>query len=183
MENSKLKIKIGNHEFEAEGSQEHVQQQFERFCKLIEKSIETLPLEKTITTEKPNTQQNTDEIKSNGFSKTLPLEKIIKFDKDKGLISLIVLPTSGETRDADAVLLLLLGYNYYKNETEILVTVLNEALEQSGIYSKDRINKTISPYIEQHLILKSGSRKGSKCKLSNQGMRKAEEIAWELIKL
>src|SRR3989442_13476553 len=102
METHKLRIKIGPHEFEAEGTKEAVAAQFEAWQQLVA----SLPPEKP-DAGRPKIPRTVTEIKT-PEGRTAPWDVFYVDDKRK-LVTLRVHP-SGENRDGDAGLLILYGY-------------------------------------------------------------------------
>lgn len=171
----KLRVKIADHEFEAEGDEEVVKQQFQEFKALINESQSKFS--------KPTDR----EIKQNGqvfppdLGQAIQLEKIVRYDEKTRRVSLTALP-QGDDREADAVLLLLLAAKQFRNEDDILVTVLKDALQQSGC-PIERMDRVMDKYEKHNLVLRSGLTKGGRYRLTNQGLMKAGEIAKQLLTL
>src|SRR5579872_5568932 len=98
MDTYRLKLKIGEHEFEAEGPVEVVRSQFEAFKELVS----SLP--RNTANDTPRTEAQTQlDIPASASDNTLSLDKITRMD-DR-IISLTAHPDNVE----DALLLLLLG--------------------------------------------------------------------------
>ena len=87
-------------------------------------------------------------------------------------------PPGGKYPEADAVLLLLLGHKRLRNEEDVPVTVLTEALKQSGCPAK-RLDRILTIYTKDHSVLRSGRGKGGKYRLTNLGLQKAESMIAE----
>jgi hypothetical protein len=175
MDTYKLRIKIGNHEFEAEGPVEVVKEQFESWKGL-------LGLSPAKGTDSPaaalsgNSVTRITEIHTpEGI--TTPLDVFDHDDKRK-LVTLRVHPTS-EDRDADAALLVLYGYKEIEAKDEVPVTKLKDALEVSGL-RPDRVDRTLAPHMREGLILKAGRGKGGKYRLTNTGYARAQQMVYEL---
>jgi hypothetical protein len=92
-------------------------------------------------------------------------------------ISLKYLP-KGDNRDADAALLLLLGFWKLKGEEAVLGTHLIKAARVSGI-TLDRIDRALMKH--KSLFLTGGARKGVRYTLNNQGKLKAQEMLKALL--
>ena len=103
---------------------------------------------------------------------------IFAVDEKRNLITLKVHPT-GDKRDADAILLLLYGYLKIQNQDELLVTKIKDSMESSGLRPQ-RIDRALTTYINQNLILKTGRGKGGKYRLATTGLSRAESLAKEL---
>jgi hypothetical protein len=166
----RIKIKLGEAEFEAEGSEQSVQAQYELFLAALErKSVK----EPDISNPKANgaDEQERQAMPPRVFDETL-LARIFELRQD-GVVTLRVLP-KGNGKEADALLLLLLGYRRLKNEEDVLATHLLRAARYSGV-SIYRPAHALADH-EQFLI-RGGQKKGSTYSLNNQGLTKAEEIA------
>ena len=182
MENTRLKVKVGNHEFDAEGPPEQVSAQFQAWKELIT----ALPVA-------PQTSPQHDGRRTI----TLPVDAVEEVKTREGrsatwdifggyeddLMTLKVHPPAGDTRDSDAILLVLYGYRKAGNEgaglAEVPVTKLKESLEVSGMRI-GRIDRAAAPYLKSGYLLKSGRGKGGIYRLTNTGFSKAEEMARKL---
>ena len=175
MEPYKLRVKIGTHEFEAEGPVKTVQEQFKSWKALIE----SLP-----SSNEGAPERVPGHIPSSHVSEIRtpegPATSLDVFDHDdkRKLVTLRVHPT-GENRDADAALLILYGYKEIEARDEVPVTKLKDALEVSGL-RPDRVDRTLTPHIRGGLILKAGRAKGGKYRLTNTGHSKARQMVNEL---
>lgn len=169
----KLRIKIGVHEFEAEGPSKEVKAQFEAWKELIASlPISSPPASEAVGKLPPYVA----EVKTREGSMA-PWD-IFSVDDKRKLITLKVHPT-GERRDADAALLALYGYKQIYTRDEVLVTKLKESLEVSGL-RPERIDRTLSAHTKAGLVLKTGRSKGSKYRLTNTGFDYADNMAREL---
>jgi hypothetical protein len=176
---SKLRVKVGINEFEAEGLPEQVTAQYEAWKELIEKT----PQSAAATPSVPVIPSSAvTEVKTReGFFST-PWD-IFGGDHDGDLMSLRVHPPAGETRDADAILLVLYGYRKAGNQgegvVEVPVTKLKESLDVSGL-KISRIDRAAAPYVKTGYILKAGRAKGGVYRLTVTGYARAEELAQRL---
>jgi hypothetical protein len=177
MDSQKLRIKVGEHEFEAEGSPDKVSEQFEAWKELVASYPKA-----TNGTQKPpggssgKLLKNVTEIRTtDGFS--APWD-IFSVDEKRKLVTLTIQP-SGEGRDAMALLLLLFGYRKTFEQQEVLATRLIESMQVSGLIP-GRIDRTLAPFVEAGFVLNSGRGKGSKYRLTNTGFAHADETAREL---
>jgi hypothetical protein len=68
---------------------------------------------------------------------------------------------------------LLLGHKQLRNEEDVPVTVLTEALKQSGCRVK-RLDRILTVYTKDHSVVRSGRGKGGKYRLTNLGLKRAE---------
>jgi len=165
MELYKLHVKLGESEFNAEGSQEIVQKAFEKFISVTEK----IPLVKT--TPKP-TEGHKDNPKEEKIDQLI-LQRAFNADVKQGVVSLRALPAAGPNRASETALMILYGVQNLLHMSEVPVTRLKKGLTQSGI-QVERVDWIMAP--NSHEIIKGGSGVGGKYSLNNQGRAKAEEL-------
>lgn len=183
MEPFRLKLKVGPHEFEAEGARETVAEQLAIWRELIAspnamaspppapqavppaESVPTAPLGQPIT---------------NGDISRAEFDKL--FQHDGRLVYLTALPL-GERREADAALLLLLGQRLYNSTDLVTGGQLLDGLQRSGLGKPGRADLTLKDYIEQQHVIRSGAHRGVKYRLTPPGVVRAKEIAKELLKM
>lgn len=176
----KLRVKIGASEFEAEGQPDLVAQRFEEFRRLIgnpewsSSETERTGGEPRIAEQRETAGPDTRQAAASPEE----LGSLIRYDRDTRRMSLAALP-EGKYREADSVLLLLLGHKRFRGEDEVPVTVLKEGLKQSGC-PVARLDRVLMTYTRDRLVLKSGLGKGGKYRLTNRGLKNAEAIAREL---
>lgn len=170
MAENRLKIKIGQHEFEAEGPVDIVQAQLAAFTELVSK-LPAAPSPKVAEAAPEAKEQQ------NGANDgQLNLEKIMR--SDGRLISLTV--RADEV--ADAALLLLLGQRQFRASDSVTGGEILDGLRESG-QAVPRIDYTMQRLAEDGFILSTGARRGRRYRLSNTGVARAQEIARELIAL
>lgn len=180
MENYRLRIKIGDCEFEAEGSQEIVERQFSEFKELL-KSPPVSNHQESNNNGGGANEGNAPKLITPVFFATNQYWKTFKFDEKRNLLSLSIKPM-GDAAQADAILLLLFGYKFLKEQDEVIVTQLKDGLEQSG-FSVNRIDRVIAPYVRSLFVIKTGKAKGGRYRLTNSGTTKAQTLANQLIEL
>jgi|ERR1700688_1547806 len=162
----KIKIKLGNAEFEAEGAPETVQAQYDQFLAALERGgskADSLPADK----DKPkNTSVEID---------AALLERLFRVRQD-GIVTLLKLP-KGDNGAADAYLLILYGYRRLKQEEDVAATHLRQAAVHSGFG-----DHWPAPELATHeqYVTSGGVKKGKTYGLNNRGLAKAEEIAAQL---
>lgn len=169
----KLKLKIGGQEFEAEGQSDLVIRQFEVFRLLIQE-LGLATGERPIHLEGRRSLNLTipQEPIPQASHRDIDLAKLFRVSPQTHLLSLRQ-PPEGKYPEADAVLLLLLGHKRLRNEEDVPVTVLTEALKQSGCQVK-RLDRILTVYMKDHSVIRSGRGKGGKYRLTNLGLKKAE---------
>jgi hypothetical protein len=159
----RLKMKIGDAEFEAEVAEDEVHPMYDQFLSML--GERRPPPEKILSVEA--SRPAFDQSSLTGI-----------FDlRDDGTIVLKVLP-DGPDRNADSMLLLLYGYYLLKNEECVLATQLFRAAEQSGISLRRPAKECVR---NGRFVVRNGQRKGSNYALNNQGHAVAKEIAAKML--
>ncbi len=163
METHRIKMKIGVHEFDAEGPKELVTTQFEAFMAAVSSMPAGTPaqvnqLGTPITPVTPG--EASQAILDRVFSKGDP-------------VSLTALP-SGDNAAANALLILLYGFLKISGDQTVTGTMLNKAAKKSGV-NIDRLDRAISVY-QPEFVLAAGAKKGRRYSLNNRGIMRAEEI-------
>lgn len=159
----RVRVKIGSHEFEAEGDKATVEEQLRRFFELVDKS--PAPAQTTETLQKPPVLPSGE-----AGTDSEVLSRVFK--DERGIVSLRVLPKT-KSYVADSLLLLLYGYRALKQENEVLGGHLMKAGKQSGLQI-DRVDRVLSLYGEYYN--RGGTRKGARYGLNNRGIEKAKEL-------
>lgn len=170
----RIRVKIGQNEFEAEGPEDLVKEQFAMFLDMAKaSSVPPAKEEQTITAGSGNGNGGNP-----AAAQSIPQEMLDRvFIVDQDQVSLRLLPRSGD-REANALVVLLYGFRKLCNQTDVLVGRLLKAAKTSGI-SIDRVDYAIAPNAE--LVTKGGARVGSRYGLNNRGVVKAEEIISEML--
>ena len=175
MEDSyKLQLKIGPHEFFAEGPVDIVKKDFE----LWKAMIQQVPVARAAASDQDGKPPFPA---SNG--NVLPtreqVDKLYLFDEKRGMVTLRILPRSKD-RNADGLVLLVLGYRIMMNMDEVMVTLLRPSLRQSGC-TVDRVDQVASKYVRHGFLNKGGRGKGGKYSLTNSGLEKARALVTALL--
>src|SRR5262245_57179824 len=121
MDATRIKIKLGQHEFEAEGPADMVQSQFAAFKELISNMQNQAPKPNGASA---NQEQVESEVKPS--SAHIPLEKILHVNGR--VVSLTALPGSTD----DAALLIMLGHKDMRNHVSVTGQEIGDGLAQSG---------------------------------------------------
>jgi hypothetical protein len=166
METAKIRIKIGEHEFEAEGTPESVQSQFEAFQSLIS------GLANKLAPREPSKPLQSIDNSEDGTR--VPLGRIMRVQGR--VVSLTALPTNLE----DAALLIMLGNLDLRENESVTGQEIGDGLAQSG-RTVPRVDRVVGPLINEAFVLKSGFKRSSRYRLSNSGHQKALAVARELI--
>lgn len=166
MEITKIRMKVGDHEFEAEGPAEMVQAQFEAFRSLL--SIAP------IKTEPPSAQEPVNPVENTGNPSHVRLDRIMR--AQGRVVSLTAIPD----REEDSALLILLGNKEMRANESVTGSEVGDGLAQSG-RPVNRTDRVMEKLISENYVLKSGFRRGTRYRLSNIGHQKALAVARELI--
>jgi hypothetical protein len=163
----RLKIKIGNHEFEAEGPAETVAKQFADFKDLIANLPSKLP------------EMVPHDIVPDPTAPSFlpsPASEIMKiFQIDGRVVSLTAKPSS----ESEAALLILLGQKALRENEFATGSEIKEGLEQSG-YKPLRVDRMMDGFVAEGLVMINGKNRGKKYRLSNPGLAKAQALADDL---
>ncbi|HXX21115.1 MAG TPA: hypothetical protein VEJ46_17065 [Candidatus Acidoferrum sp.] len=168
MDTQKLKIKIGEHEFEAEGPVEVVQAQFAAFKELIASAT-------TVSRKAQEQKSEPAQPAANGSSQVL-LERIVRVDGR--IISL----TARTGSIADAIILILYAQKILRNNETVTSTEVVDGLKTSG-HMVTRVDSTMRKLEAEGLVIKIGQRRATQYRLTNQGVTRAQEIARGVIAL
>jgi hypothetical protein len=161
----KLKIKIGDHEFEAEGPADVVQNQFAMFKELLGSGAAKREL-----AEEP--KQRTEQLGTD--PKRPAFDKIMR--SEGRVISLTVHPESID----EAILLVLLGQRHYRQNDSVTGGEIIDGLRQSG-HTVNRVDYQLDKLATEGTVIKVGTGRASRYRLTNKGLAKAEEIANSLL--
>jgi hypothetical protein len=167
MVDTKLKIKIGDHEFEAEGPSDVVQSQFEAFRALIELAGKTpQPSPAPSSTENPT---------SNALLKgELMLDKIMRVEGR--VVSLTVRGNALE----DETLLVLLGQRKIRTNDSVSGAEIMDGLRLTGRQVR-RIDYQLDKMTTSGDVITVGNGRARRYRLTNQGFAKAQELAMDLV--
>lgn len=165
MDPYRLKIKVGEHEFEAEGPEEAVQRQFEAWKELIA----TAPRQKDATpADDPNQVKNPEN--AGVPLSPLALERIMRMD-DR-IVSLTAPPELAP----EAALLILLGQRQLRSNEAVTGNEMMEGMQQSG-FRVARVDRILENLATDGSVIRSGAHRGTRYRLSNTGFTRAQEIA------
>jgi hypothetical protein len=176
----KLRIKIGNAEFDAEGPQETVQKSFDKFLKAAEK-IPASPsrsprLEEAAPIPSASVSPSASPSPEPPFGDEIDsgiLSRVFDVDAKRGIVSLRILPPDGPSRACDAGIMILYGAQTMLRVHDLPVTKFKKGLLKSGVLF-GRITNMIAPY--SHMVIKGGSGVGGRYALNNQGVVHAENL-------
>lgn len=175
MDSNRVKMKIGNHEFEAEGAPEIVQQQLETFRALVAAMpISTAPTASEAIELLPNDDSAAPSPPAQNSAAHARIETIMQ--ADGRVVSLTALPASVE----DSALLIMLGQRDLRNNVSVTGQEIGDGLDQSG-KPASRVDRIMEKHIRDAFILKTGLGRATRYRLTNQGLTRALAIARELI--
>ena len=161
----KLRVKVGVHEFEAEGPEDAVEGQFALFLEIAR----TPPSPRQEAP--PGDAGNGNNPRPPAVFNDEMLDRVFKVDQE-GQVSLRILPQTNN-RDSDGLLVLLYGFSRLADQPDVLAGRLLKAAKISGL-SVDQIDRTIAPHLDA--VTKGGARVGSRYRLKNNGVTRAEGI-------
>jgi hypothetical protein len=165
----RIKIKLGNAEFEAEGEPDIVNKQYDDFMA----ALAALPKAPTAST--PDDPKADPEEKRSGAATnhSKPSKEVLSrvFRQDEPL-SLMDRPNT-DNADADALLVLIYGHTELGNKQDVTGTALVKSASKTGL-NVDRISRTIRA--RREFIRSSGVKKGTRYSLNNRGIAEAERL-------
>jgi len=172
-QNNKLKIRIGDFEFEAEGPSEVVQAQLAAFKELLA----TPQAKSKKQSEESDQSGGTEQLqKTSASSGPIALDKILKVEGR--VVSLTAHTSSLE----DALMLLLLGQKTFRSNDGVTGSELVDGLRRSG-QSTNHMGRTLDKIESEGSIIITGAHRGKKYRMTNTGVTKAQQIARGVIDL
>jgi hypothetical protein len=171
----RLKIKVGPHEFEAEGSPADVREQFEAFKEMIS-VVPVIPAPNPQTPAPPilPSEGSTPE-KTDVPSGDLALSKIMKLEGRT--ISLTVRPKTL----VEAILLILLGQKSLRQNDSVTGGEILDGLKTTGGLAFGRIDRVMESIGKDGDVIVTGENRGKRYRMTNAGVAKARRLAAELI--
>jgi len=163
----RLKIRLGEREFEAEGATLDVQARWEEAKKWLFSETSYIDLKK--------------QGEKGDFSPPSPPlinHPLFEINRAQGGLRLRILPPRGEVleRISQGLLLLLYGYQSLLNKQPVEVTRLADDLRLSGFASLHRLSRAFGK-LEQHgFSVRTGRGKGTKYQATSPGLKEAEVI-------
>lgn len=176
---SSVKVKIGNLEFEASGTDAAVNDRFSQFMKLAEK-LPRESVQAASPTTVPIVESGARPVAVADRAAATSTDDMLgrAFRVENGRVSLNALP-QGETAARDAVLLLLYGRYHLVDKAPTIIADLLEGLRVSGV----PIPRTVADVVSgsESLVTRAGIKRASRYSLTNRGMQTAEEILRRLL--
>ena len=171
MDTCKLKIKVGQHEFEAEGPTEIVQEQFLAFKELASTIPSHDPAKTNVSDEpaKPS-RPKPDEID----------DKLSEIMRVEGrIVSLMIKP---EKVDA-ALLLLLYGQKVLRDNNAVSGAEIFDGVKATGGLAVSRVDKLLEKAGKAGDVIVMGERRSKRYRLTNAGLAKARSIGDQQVSL
>jgi hypothetical protein len=167
----RLKTKIDQHEFDAEGPIDTVNQMFADFKELV-KEYTAQPQKSPVATPVPATIPNEFNDVPIGVTE---LSKIMKIDGR--VVSLTVRPKSIE----DAVLLLIYGQRVLQEKELTTGGELIDGLLATGGLMVGRIDRLLEKIGRDGDVIVAGARRSKRYRLTNSGLLKVRQLASEYL--
>ena len=181
MEPFRLKLKVGPHEFEAEGEQESVERQLAVWRELI--STPSAASQPTASAP-PAPPADPNSGPADGTQPAAFAASRAEYDKlfrhDGRVVSLTVMPNGGK-RTADGALLILLGQKIYNGVDLVTGQTIIDGLKQSGV-TVERMDRSWGEHLKVN-VLRIGQHRGVKYRLTNPGVQRANELVKEMLQL
>lgn len=172
METNRIKIKIGDAEFEAEGPSEIINAQFEAFMKAVSGRPNGSPVT-PVTQAQHSAAAAMVLAQAQAATQSLTQDMLDRVFRQNEHLSLAALP-HGENADSDAMLAILYGYLKLKNENTVTGTSLMKSAKISGV-TIGRVDRIMGLHMPDY-VLAAGVKKARRYQLNNRGIAKAEEI-------
>jgi hypothetical protein len=170
---TRLKMKVGDHEFDAEGSADSVREQFQAWQELV-KMAAVAPVAQAQKQEPTGDTPPQPKQESNAIDANL-LGRVMRWENRT--VSL----TAQLTSVHDAILLMLYGQKIIRNNEAVTGSELLSGLGATGGFAVGRIDRFLDKLALDGDVTTFGERRGKKYRLTNTGTAKARAIAVDLI--
>ena len=167
MAECRLRVKIGPYEMEAEGPRDFVEKHYGSFSEKIPENKQNQIVA---------TRRESSATESNSTDES-PYAPIFHMEGER--LSLTAKP-SGENAELDGALLILFGHKELGAGDLVSADQLLYGLKQSG-FAVERADRIIARGEAQGLVNKSGVRRGTRYRLTNQGVTRAQDVAHDLL--
>lgn len=171
----RLKIKVGEHIFEAEGPPESVREQFQAFRELIASIPQVKVTNPQILT---NLEPNRVEVAQENQNETVnesTLPRIMRVNTRT--VSLTVRPKSLE----DAIVLIMFGQKVLRQSDSVTGGEIIDGLRATGGLAFGRIDRLLEKIGKDGDIIVTGENRGKRYRMTNAGLAKARQIAMGLL--
>lgn len=160
MSESKIKVKIGEHEFEAEGPVDVVNAQFEIFKELIKHPTDYKnKTESRLVVDSPITSN---------------LDRIFSLSNER-----VVFLSDTSKSANDAILLIIYGQKQCRNNEAATGGEIKAGLIATG-YNGQEISRRLRELRHENLIAAQGTHRAKRYKLTNSGMSKVKTMLQEM---
>jgi hypothetical protein len=166
----RLKLKIGQHEFEAEGDPQVVHEQFQAFRELIA-NMGNQSSAPPPTSLAPEAQPILPSPEPGPSIVQIQLDKIMR--EDGRVVSLTIRPPNPDV----AVLLLLYGQKMLRTNDSVSGAEIINGLSATGGISVSRVDKLIEKLGRQGDVIIFGEHRAKRYRLTNAGLSKARQYA------
>ena len=163
MSEYRIKMKIGDAEFEAVGPIEEVKAQFEAFKEMVQ--ARNNPVET-----KPVSQESVQPSLTSLYDPTPGMDDL--FHVKGRVVSLATYPIYASKSDTDSVLLILFGQNLLRQNSAVTG---GEIVDGLG-YESPRVREALSTLASERAINITGSHRGKRYSLTNQGIDRAKKL-------
>jgi hypothetical protein len=173
MDSHRIKVKLGDAEFDAEGKPEDVKAQYEAFLALVSSlPKQAAPHVSTATAYNKTPVPGQPNNEPHGMAPEA-LERIFRRGDN---LSLAALP-SGDNAAQDAMIALLYGYLKLQSESTVTGTSLMKSAKISGVDlgKVGRVDRVMAALIPDY-VLAAGVKKAKRYQLNNRGLAKAEAV-------
>lgn len=171
----RIKIKIGQHEFEAEGPSDVVSEQFKIFNELVASFPSTPAAQPQNDTHKLDEPATIQPGRPDLPSIDAALGKIMKLDN-----RIVSLTVRAETVE-DAVLLLLYGQKMMRESDSVTGGEVLDGLKATGGTSVSRVDRVLEKMGRDGDVIVIGERRGKRYRLTNAGLTRGRQIATSLL--
>lgn len=171
------KLKIGIHEFEAEGPVSVVQEQVKRFMDLI------ASLPKEAVNPPPPPPPSFADLENLPSPKPKPTSPETDFSLDKimrledRVVSLTARPRNVE----DAILLLLYGQKTLRQNDAVTGSEVMEGISSTGGFAISRVDRLLEKMSRDGDVITVGEHRSKTYRLTNAGFAKARQVATDLL--
>ncbi len=179
----RIKIKLGDAEFDAEGPSDLINAQFSAFLEAVSNATpKAAPAPVAPSSDASGDAANANSAASVPTAATpnapsVSGDTLSRVFKVNDTVSLLATPKTDKPA-ADALLAILYGYDRMKSISAVTGTTLMKAAKQSGI-NIDRIDRVMGTRDE--FVNFAGVKKGRRYSLNNRGTEEAEKIIRKMI--
>lgn len=176
----RLKIRIGPHEFEAEGPADVVREQFQLFKEMVAAVSVAVPPTQQAQSEVSNVAPPSIPPADTGQTAPVNAEALAKIVKQDGrVISIVVKPKGVE----DGIIMILLAQKIFRQIDWATGSEIMDGLTHTGGYSVGRVDRLMEKLSEAGDVIVTGEHRRKRYRLTNAGVSRAQKIASDLLAL